>query len=90
MTVSDALANPRRDTGRIVLPPASYAHEQEKVRERWPAAVEFVKQRKLNEVFDGELEDIGVILQGYVQRGYTGLIENGFGGCLAKAAYRCM
>ena len=72
MTVADALANPRRDTGRIVLPPASYAHEQEKVRERWPAAVEFVKQRKLNEVFDGELEDIGVILQGGM---YNGVIQ---------------
>ena len=33
MTVADALSSPRRDTGRIVLPPASFLHEKEKVRE---------------------------------------------------------
>src|ERR1700754_39139 len=30
-TVQDALANPQRDVSRIVLPPASFVHEQEKV-----------------------------------------------------------
>src|SRR4051812_17389671 len=39
MTVADALATPRRDTQRIVLPPASFLHEKEKVQKRWPAAV---------------------------------------------------
>ena len=29
-TLKDALENPRRDVGRIVLPPASFVHEQEK------------------------------------------------------------
>src|SRR5512140_616245 len=37
-TLADALENPSRETSRIVLPPASFAHEQDKVRQRWPAA----------------------------------------------------
>ena len=63
-TLEQARNHPRRETDRIVLPPASFAHEQEKITKRWPAAVEFIKSRKLNEVFDGDIEDIGIILQG--------------------------
>src|SRR6187551_686913 len=36
MTVADALENPRRDTQRIVLPPASFLHEKEKITKRMP------------------------------------------------------
>src|SRR5512147_83477 len=36
-TLKEAIEHPRRDVSRIVLPPASFVHEQEKVRERWPA-----------------------------------------------------
>ncbi|HRD35540.1 MAG TPA: indolepyruvate ferredoxin oxidoreductase, partial [Rhodocyclaceae bacterium] len=63
-TLAQALANPVRDTGRIVLPPASFGHEHEKVRERWPAAVKFIRDHKLNECFPGDYDDIGLILQG--------------------------
>jgi indolepyruvate ferredoxin oxidoreductase alpha subunit len=63
-TVRDALHNPQRDTGRIVLPPASFVHEQEKVRERWPAAVRFVEQHRLNEFFAEGADDIGIVVQG--------------------------
>ncbi len=50
-TLREALENPVRDVNRIVLPPASFLHEKEKLEQRWPAAVEFIKQRKLNEIF---------------------------------------
>ena len=50
-TLREAIEHPRRDTARIVLPPASFVHEQEKVRERWPAAVRFIRERGLNEHF---------------------------------------
>ena len=63
-TLDDALETPRRDTSRIVLPPASYAHEQEKVNERWPAAVRFIEERGLNEFFAADADDIGIIVQG--------------------------
>src|SRR5213075_2974 len=36
-TIREAMDNPVRDVSRIVLPPASFVHEQEKVKERWPA-----------------------------------------------------
>lgn len=63
-TLEQARDNPRRETDRIVLPPASFVHEQEKIAKRWPAAVEFIKSRKLNEVFEGDIPDVGIILQG--------------------------
>src|SRR6516164_761108 len=63
-TLKDALEHPVRDPNRIVLPPASYLHEREKVEKRWPAAVRFIEQHKLNEVFDGEADDIGIVMQG--------------------------
>lgn len=63
-TLQDALENPQRDVGRIVLPPASFVHEQEKVRDRWPAAVKFIEDRRLNEFFAEGADDIGIIVQG--------------------------
>jgi len=63
-TLKDALENPQRDVGRIVLPPASFVHEQEKVKDRWPAAVRFIEERKLNEFFSEDADDIGIIVQG--------------------------
>ena len=63
-TLKDALERPVRDPNRVVLPPASYLHEREKVEKRWPAAVRFIEEHKLNEVFDGEADDIGIVMQG--------------------------
>ena len=60
----DALAAPRRDTARIALPPATYAHEQEKIKERWPAAVRFIEEHRLNEFFAEDADDIGIVVQG--------------------------
>ena len=73
--LSDATTAPRRDLSRVVLPPASYAHEREKSEVRWPAAVEFIKQHKLNELFDGDLDDIGVIVQGGMYNGAMRALE---------------
>ncbi|MGD9768325.1 MAG: hypothetical protein AB7U62_11840, partial [Pseudolabrys sp.] len=63
-TLRDALENPVRDTNRIVLPPASYLHEKDKIEKRWPAAVRFIQEHKLNEFFDGDADDIGIVMQG--------------------------
>ncbi|HEF4732377.1 indolepyruvate ferredoxin oxidoreductase subunit alpha [Burkholderia multivorans] len=63
-TIKDALDNPARDVNRIVLPPASFAHEREKIHERWPAAVRFIESRRLNEFFGPDGEDIGIAVQG--------------------------
>jgi indolepyruvate ferredoxin oxidoreductase, alpha subunit len=71
-TLAQALENPRRDTNRIVLPPASYQHEKEKIEQRWPAAIRFIKERKLNEFFEGDFDEVGIILQGGM---YNGVIR---------------
>ncbi|KPU94981.1 indolepyruvate ferredoxin oxidoreductase [Variovorax paradoxus] len=63
-SVQEAAENPRRDVSRIVLPPASFVHEQEKVKERWPAAVRFIEERGLNEFFADGADDIGIVVQG--------------------------
>ncbi|MDQ0040260.1 indolepyruvate ferredoxin oxidoreductase subunit alpha [Variovorax boronicumulans] len=65
-TLQEALENPQRDVSRIVLPPASFVHEQEKVKDRWPAAVRFIEERQLNEFFSDDADDIGIgiIVQG--------------------------
>jgi indolepyruvate ferredoxin oxidoreductase alpha subunit len=68
-TLREALESPVRDTGRIVLPPASFVHEKEKIDKRWPAAVKFIAERKLNERFGPESGEIGIILQGGMYNG---------------------
>ncbi|PHM62831.1 indolepyruvate ferredoxin oxidoreductase subunit alpha [Xenorhabdus ishibashii] len=62
--IQNALENPTRDLSRIVLPPASFLHEKEKVQDRWPAAVRFIQQHNLNEFFAEQADDVGLALQG--------------------------
>jgi indolepyruvate ferredoxin oxidoreductase alpha subunit len=61
---NNPVAAPEFDFARISLPPATYAQEKHKVEVRWPAAVEFIKANRLNEVFAGERADTGIICQG--------------------------
>ena len=58
------LKEPSFDFSRISLPPATYAQEKHKIEVRWPAAVAFIKENRLNEVFAGERADIGIVCQG--------------------------
>ena len=61
---NNPIENPDFDFGRICLPPATYAQEKHKIEVRWPAAVEFIKKNKLNEVFAGDMSDTGILCQG--------------------------
>ena len=64
-TLAEAMTTPARDVNRITLPPMSYAHEREKIGERWPAAVRFIEERQLNEFIDGAPgSDLGIVVQG--------------------------
>ncbi|MBB3148195.1 indolepyruvate ferredoxin oxidoreductase alpha subunit [Phyllobacterium trifolii] len=72
MTVAEALDSPRRDTKRIVLPPASFLHEKEKIEKRWPAAVDFIRSHKINEFFGPDIAKVGIVLQGGM---YNGVIR---------------
>jgi indolepyruvate ferredoxin oxidoreductase alpha subunit len=58
------LENPDFDYNRICLPPATYLQEKLKVEVRWPAAVRFIRENKLNEIFPGEMADLGIICLG--------------------------
>jgi len=62
--LKDAMENPVRDVSRIVLPPASFVHEQEKIHSRWPAAQKFIQENALNEFFADGSQNFGIILQG--------------------------
>ncbi|TNF59861.1 MAG: indolepyruvate ferredoxin oxidoreductase subunit alpha [Rhodobacteraceae bacterium] len=72
LSVADALANPQSDFKRVVLPPMSYAHEQDKIRNRWPAAEKFIVENGLNERFGPADGKIGIVLQGGM---YNGVIR---------------
>ena len=63
-TLKDAIEHPVRDVTRIAMPPGTYVHEKEKVEKRWPAAVKYIAENELNEFFDGETADIGIVMQG--------------------------
>jgi indolepyruvate ferredoxin oxidoreductase alpha subunit len=74
-TLRQALDDPQRDAGRIVLPPASYQHEKDKIDRRWPAAVDFIRQHRLNEFFDGDLDEVGILTQGGMYNGVIRALE---------------
>jgi indolepyruvate ferredoxin oxidoreductase, alpha subunit len=60
----DLLQNPDFDYGRICLPPATYAQEKQKIDVRWPAAVKYIREHRLNETFPGDMADLGIVCQG--------------------------
>ena len=60
----NAIENPEFDFARVSLPPATYAQEKHKVEVRWPAAVKFIRENRLNEVFEGPIGELGIICQG--------------------------
>jgi indolepyruvate ferredoxin oxidoreductase alpha subunit len=64
MTVQQAAESPVRDVERIVLPPANFLHEVEKIEKRWPAGIRYVQENRLNEHFGTRDDDIGIIVQG--------------------------
>ena len=74
-TLKDAMEHPRRAVDRIALPPSTYLHEQEKVEQRWPAAVRFIQQRGLNEFFAEGEQDVGIVLQGGLYNGVLRALE---------------
>jgi indolepyruvate ferredoxin oxidoreductase alpha subunit len=61
----DALDNPVGSGDAIILPPHTFRHEQEKVNDRWPAALDYIRDAKLNELMPGARTDrVGIITLG--------------------------
>jgi indolepyruvate ferredoxin oxidoreductase, alpha subunit len=61
----DPIAGPPRfDYGRLAHPPVTFVQERRKAEERLPAAQAFIREHKLNEIFSGDLTDVGIITMG--------------------------
>jgi indolepyruvate ferredoxin oxidoreductase alpha subunit len=55
---------PKFKYDRLAHPPVIFSQEKLKIEERMPAARAFIKEHKLNELLDGDLADIGIIVMG--------------------------
>src|SRR5215470_9772126 len=55
---------PRFEYGRLAHPPVIFSQERLKVEERLPAARNFIREHKLNELIAGDLAEVGVIVMG--------------------------
>jgi len=61
----DKLAEPATfEYGRLAHPPVTFAQEKLKVAERLPAAQKFILDNALNDLIDGDIENLGLIVQG--------------------------
>ena len=61
---AEAKTDPIFDFANVCLPPSVYRHEEDKMQRRLPAAKKFIRDNKLNEVFEGDLDKIGIITLG--------------------------
>lgn len=52
------------DYMRLAHPPVTFRHEKLKTEERLPAARRYIVEHGLNEHFDGEHADLGIVVQG--------------------------
>lgn len=63
-SLRDLIETPIFNKDRISLPPATYIQEKLKVDVRWPAALKFLREHKINETIAGDVSDVGFVLQG--------------------------
>ena len=71
------------------LPPASFQHEQEKIQKRWPAALAFIREHRLNEFLGGSDGDVGIIVQGGLYNTLLRALELVGAGRFARQHARC-
>jgi indolepyruvate ferredoxin oxidoreductase alpha subunit len=58
---------------KLAHPPVTFRHEKLKTEQRIPAARKYIVEHTLNELFEGEHRDVGIIVQGGL---YNGLIRS--------------
>jgi indolepyruvate ferredoxin oxidoreductase, alpha subunit len=66
---------PKFDYARLSHPPVTFLHEKLKVEERAPAAQNFIRTEKLNEVFSGDIAEIGIVTLGGLYNGLLRALE---------------
>src|SRR5436190_2129180 len=60
---------PRFQYNKLAHPPVTFSQVRLKVEERLPAAQAFIRERKLNELIAGDLDDVGIIVMGGLTNG---------------------
>jgi indolepyruvate ferredoxin oxidoreductase, alpha subunit len=55
---------PRFNYGKLAHPPVTFTQERLKIEERLPAAQQFIRERKLNEMIAGACDDVGIVVLG--------------------------
>ena len=65
----------RFNYGKLAHPPVTFVQEKLKVEERLPAAQAFIRDHKLNELVDGDLNDVGIIVMGGLTNGVLRAME---------------
>ena len=60
---------PRFDYAKLAHPPVIFSQERLKIEQRLPAAQQFIREQKLNEVIPGDCADIGFIVLGGLTTG---------------------
>ncbi len=83
-STKNKIEKPVYDYTRFALPPSTYEQEKSKIETRWPAAVKFIREHGLNEVFAGDASDVGIIMQGGMYNAVARALErlglaDGFG-----------
>jgi indolepyruvate ferredoxin oxidoreductase, alpha subunit len=63
------------DYSRLSHPPLTFRQEKLKTSERIPAARRFIVERRMNELFRGRREDIGLIVQGGLYNSLIGALS---------------
>lgn len=65
ISMKEMLAEPApHEYERLAHPPVTFGHERKKSDERMSAARAFILEHQLNEVFEGDQRDVGLIIQG--------------------------
>ena len=60
---------------KVSLPPATYTQEKLKIDVRWPEAIKYIQDRRLNEFFAGPLDSVGMVVQGGLYNGVMRALE---------------
>jgi indolepyruvate ferredoxin oxidoreductase, alpha subunit len=55
---------PRFNYGKLAHPPVTFIQERLKIEERLPAAQQFIREHKLNEMIAGARDDVGIVVLG--------------------------
>ena len=73
ISVNEKLSEIISDVEKVAIPPYVIDQQRKKYSERMPSAIEFISSSGLNEFFEGQRDDIGIISHGTI---YNSLIRS--------------